>query len=121
MCEISSKCPRLRTANKDIVVYKVVIFETIKIFGLTLFERAISLIYKFSYKKNKVYTDVLSKPIRSLYHSSSSTGFYSYASKTNHSVNAKFVIPKGAKYYIWNNCNNGKVYVSDKIKYIGRI
>jgi len=121
MCELALQPPTLKVADKDIVVYKQVRRIEKKLFGFPISKKIYSLVYGYSYKKNKVYTTKLDefKYDDSLGAFYSCSGFYSYSSKRFTDSNAQFIIPKGAKYYLIRDLGGHiDVYISNKIKYV---
>lgn len=125
MCTITRERPKLQVATKDIEVYKIGKYikkKWFKLFSKSYFE---SPIRNFKYKRGKIYKVKL-RPFTRVVLSdkwSSGPGFYSYATKsfipccTSYIV-AKFIIPKGSKYYLAEDIDNGWVYTSNQIKFI---
>lgn len=126
MCTYSRTKPELQTATEDIVVYKIVInFEYKKFLFFDILKSCESLIMDFTYKKNKVYKTELEEFFINDYgYFVSRKGFYSYKERKPDIytfTNAKFIIPKGSKYYLVTDLNGISIYHSNKIKFIGKI
>lgn len=117
MCTITKECPVLQTAEQDIIVYKNVVpfinIET-EIISIRSFCR------NFIYYPNKVMHTRLDKFVRANIFENyvSERGFYSYRDKLPY-VNAVFIIPKGAEYYLCQDLETKKyIYHSNQIMFI---
>ena len=109
MCTITREKPILRVAEKDIEVYKLCIKEGGDIVSSYHFGK--------KYVKNELYYTDLSPFVSERGFYRSSEGFYSY--QDSRYGNCKFIIPKGAKYYLCKHVANIYIYHSDQIKFIG--
>lgn len=122
MCTISLKNPELQIAEEDIVVYKYIhpVWNKVKDEYVYM-----SDIKSFVYEIGKVYETEL-EPFKRILNCAmcgdlykSGKGFYSYKEFISERCNAKFIIPKGAKYYLCENeIYNIFIYHSDKIKLV---
>lgn len=125
MCTYSRTKPELQTADKDIVVYKQVQnFEYKKFLFFNILKSCKSFIRYFTYKKNKIYETKLEEFSIIVNYFVSGKGFYSYKERKPNIytfTNAKFIIPKGSKYYLVETMNGVYIYHSNKIKFIGKI
>lgn len=126
MCTLTRENPKLQIATEDIEVYKVIRIEHKKF--LFFYNRTYykSIICNFTYKKNKIYETKLD-PFREYVDSSakpifkSGQGFYSYKNKIDvlwAPSLAKFIIPKGSKYYLVKDINGNWIYTSNKIRFV---
>lgn len=110
MCTMTREKPVLQIAEEDIEVYKLCIKEGGDIVSSYHFGK--------KYVKNELYYTDLSPFVSERGFYKSGAGFYSYQDPKY--GNCKFIIPKGATYYLCKDrFNDSYIYHSDQIKFIG--